>query len=178
MGKRSDYERHERDYYSTPLKAALPLYPFLRGLSFCEPCAGGNHLVRALRPVARCVSRYDLEPQARGIVQLDFRELSEKHICNADVIVTNPPWRENILREMIGHFTLLRPTWLLLSSSLVNNERFCQNSLVYVSDIVPVGRVSWMQNSVTGFDDASWYRFDRKWAQQYYKGWPRQFYGR
>ena len=178
MGKRTNFERHPRDYYPTPLKAALPLYRHIKGLTYCEPCAGGNHLVRALRPAARCVARYDLEPQKAGIAQLDFHDLREEHLNGAELIITNPPWRENLLREMIDHFTTLRPTWLLLSSALVNNERFCTNSMPLMSDFVPVGRVSWMQNGKAGFDDAAWYRFDRSWAGAFYRGWPRAFYGR
>jgi hypothetical protein len=178
MGKRSDFERHERDYYPTPLKAALPLYRYVRGMTYCEPCAGGNHLVRALKPVARCVAKYDIEPQHSSIVRLDFRQLEERHLNGAELIITNPPWKENLLREMIEHFTLLRPTWLLLSSALVNNERFCTNSMKYMSDFVPVGRISWLQNGKSGFEDAAWYRFDRGCTHEYYKGWPRVFSGR
>lgn len=178
MGKRTNFERHPRDYYSTPLKAALPLWSHVKGKTYCEPCAGGNHLVRALKPVAQCVARYDIEPQKAGITQLDFRDISESHLKGADLIITNPPWKEGLLREMILHFTALRPTWLLLSSALVNNERFCEQSMPWLSDLVPVGRVSWLQNGKAGFDDASWYKFDRKWACAFYRGWPRRFYGR
>ena len=41
MGKRSDFERVERDFYPTPIEAVMPLVPHLpkTGL-FAEPCAG------------------------------------------------------------------------------------------------------------------------------------------
>ena len=43
MGKRSNFERIERDYYPTPYEAVLPLIPHLKrhGIeTFAEPCAG------------------------------------------------------------------------------------------------------------------------------------------
>ena len=41
MGKRSNFERREADFYPTPFEAVLPLIPYLRGIrTFAEPCAG------------------------------------------------------------------------------------------------------------------------------------------
>jgi hypothetical protein len=49
MGKRSSFERIPRDFYPTPLKAVLPLIPYLRGVrTFAEPCCADGALVRHL----------------------------------------------------------------------------------------------------------------------------------
>jgi hypothetical protein len=49
MGKRSNFQRREADFYPTPRAAAVPLIPYLRGIrSFAEPCAGDGALVRHL----------------------------------------------------------------------------------------------------------------------------------
>src|SRR3954470_5796311 len=49
MGKRSNFERREADFYPTPLAAVVPLIPYLRSVkSFAEPYAGNGDLVRHL----------------------------------------------------------------------------------------------------------------------------------
>jgi len=48
MGKRSNFERREADFYPTPAKAVQPLIPYLRAAgirSFAEPCCGNGDLV-------------------------------------------------------------------------------------------------------------------------------------
>ena len=59
MGKRSNFERREADFYPTPRAAVLPLIPHLRGIhTFAEPCAGDGALVRHLESFGlRCVYR-------------------------------------------------------------------------------------------------------------------------
>ena len=47
MGKRSDYERKERDFYPTPLEAFLPVVPHLPyNFTYIEPCAGDGTLIK------------------------------------------------------------------------------------------------------------------------------------
>ena len=51
MGKRSNFERREADFYPTPRAAAVPLIPYLAAggvKTFAEPCAGDGDLVRHL----------------------------------------------------------------------------------------------------------------------------------
>ena len=58
MGKRSNFERREADFYPTPRAAVLPLIPYLRGIrSFAEPCAGDGALVRHLEGFGLAASR-------------------------------------------------------------------------------------------------------------------------
>jgi hypothetical protein len=65
VGKRSDFERRERDFYPTPYEAVLPLLPHLpERVRFIEPCAGDGRLVRHLeRHGHHCIDAFDLEPQ-------------------------------------------------------------------------------------------------------------------
>jgi len=62
MGKRSNFERREADFYPTPRAAVLPLIPYLRGIrTFAEPCAGDGALVRHLVSFGfRCVYSDDI----------------------------------------------------------------------------------------------------------------------
>jgi hypothetical protein len=58
VGKRSDFERVERDFYPTPLPAVRPLIPHLGDVvSYAEPCCGDGDLVRHLSDLggAPCV---------------------------------------------------------------------------------------------------------------------------
>jgi hypothetical protein len=53
MGKRSDFERVEKDFYATPAKAVAPLLRWLPHASlFVEPCIGdgrlADHLIAAV----------------------------------------------------------------------------------------------------------------------------------
>jgi hypothetical protein len=64
MGKRSrkNFEPRDRDFWPTPVKAVLPLVPWLKlwGVrTFAEACAGAGHLARLglnfepVKPVGR-----------------------------------------------------------------------------------------------------------------------------
>ena len=49
MGKRSSFERNERDFYPTPVSAVEPLIPHLpERFTYIEPCSGDGALIRAL----------------------------------------------------------------------------------------------------------------------------------
>ena len=59
MGKRSNFERREADFYPTPRAAVLPLIPHLRGSgirTFAEPCAGDGAWSGTWNPSAYAVS--------------------------------------------------------------------------------------------------------------------------
>ena len=52
MGKRSNFERREADFYPTPRAAVVPLIPYILGSgirTFAEPCAGDGALGGAER---------------------------------------------------------------------------------------------------------------------------------
>ena len=80
MGKRSNFERLDRDYYITPLEAVLPLLPHIMGKiqRFAEPCAGNGALIDHIEghdffsleknnPVGVFAS--DIEPQRKDIIK-------------------------------------------------------------------------------------------------------------
>ncbi len=73
MGKRSNFERREADFYPTPRAAVVPLIPYLRGRgirAFAEPCAGDGALVQHLKGFGlRCVYAGDIR---NGQDELDF----------------------------------------------------------------------------------------------------------
>jgi hypothetical protein len=64
MGKRSNFERRERDFYATPAAAVPPLIPHLRlhaVRTFAEPCCGDGALVNYLEGFGlRCVYAGDI----------------------------------------------------------------------------------------------------------------------
>ena len=65
MGKRSEFERVERDYYPTPIEAVLPLVPHLpKKALFAEPCAGDGRLIRHIEQLTNLKGYWmtDIEP--------------------------------------------------------------------------------------------------------------------
>lgn len=177
MGKYSEFEREGRDFYPTPMKAAIPVGPFLKDLRYIEPCAGDGRLIehiRMIQPTASCIAAFDIEPQAeeavgvriiqRDIIKEGFKTKITEY---ADCFVTNPPWINNKdsgfqLNTIIESLSSLLPTWLLMNGSFVFNKK----SAPYMrmcTDVVPIGRVRWIEGSAhSGKEDCAWYRFDNR----------------
>lgn len=174
MGKRSTFDRRDRDYYPTPVSAIKPLVPHLPAVgSYIEPCAGASHLIRGLAevwPGGDCVYASDIEPQSPGIARADLA--APMPLDGVDLFITNPPWpamgqRGEPVISIARHLSALRPTWLLLSSDFAFNAYFGPLSPI-CRMIVAVGRVSWEGNGVAGKDNAAWYLFDDRLGSQ----WP------
>lgn len=171
MGKRSNFERRERDFYPTPYEAVSPLIPFLpENSKFLEPCAGNGALYKHLEKNGHnCVWASDIEPQADLVFKLDAFEIGYGE--GFDFFITNPPWDRKILHPMIDHFRSLRPTWLLFDADWMHTKQASQY-LEYCSKIVSVGRVKWIPDSkMTGKDNCAWYLFEDKKQET-------KFYGR
>jgi hypothetical protein len=156
MGKRSNFERRDADYYSTPQKAVLPLIPFLRhdGVrTFAEPCCGDDALVRHLQSFGlRCVYA--------GDICTGQDALAINCYGTADAILTNPPHTRALLHRMIEHFQRIAPTWLLIDSDWANTQQAAP-FIPSCSDIVPIGRVRWMAGTKwDGKENYAWYQFD------------------
>jgi hypothetical protein len=167
VGKRSNFERIPRDFYPTPRAAVLPLIPHLRGIRrFAEPCAGDGDLIRHLESFGkRCVYAGDISTgqDALALTAAD---------CNyADCGITNlpykypddPPRTTRLMRDLIRHFLdIALPCWLILPHDFSTNENAAP-FLPHCSDIVAVGRVTWIAGTKdTSKDNFSWYRFDSR----------------
>ena len=156
MGKRSNFERRPADFYPTPKAAVLPLIPFLRASrirTFAEPCAGDGDLVRHLE-------EFGLRCAYQGEISSGQDALALDHYGAADAIITNPPWSRDVLHGLITHFQNIAPTWLLLDADW-KETRQAAPFLPHCSDIVPIGRVKWIEGSKhTGKDNTCWYLFD------------------
>ena len=153
MGKRSNFERVEDDFYPTPLEAVPPLIPHLRGVrTFAEPCAGDGDLIRHLESFGlRCVSHGDIRTGQDALAV---------HHYDADTIITNPPYDPRpdapADRALSGRSA---PTWLLLDADWAHTQQAAP-FLPRCSDIVAIGRVKWIEGSKhTGKDNYAWYRF-------------------
>lgn len=172
MGKRSDFERVERDFYPTPIEAVRPLIPHLpeKG-AFTEPCAGDGRLIGWLaNDYFRCVSSYDIAPMAEDIGKQDALTFKPKFVGNC--FITNPPWDRKILHPLIEHLTTMAPCWLLFDADWAHTKQSAQY-MPWLAKIVSVGRVKWIEDSkMTGKDNCAWYLFDRNHVG------PTEFYGR
>ena len=161
MGKRSSFERIERDFYPTPFEAVKPLLPYLltNVENYAEPCAGDGTLIIHLSNHVDCLWASDIDPQANDIDKKDALEVNENDLQDVDMIITNPPWSRNLLHPMIDHFRKLKPTWLLFDAGWMFTKQ-AKEFLPYCETILTVGRLKWIPDSkYTGKDDCCWYLF-------------------
>lgn len=161
MGKRSNFERRERDYYPTPLDAVKPLLPHLKPRTyFLEPCAGGGHLIDHLTAAGHiCVGAWDLEPQRDDI---EKRDALETECFSGNCYITNPPWARELLHPLIIRLSEQLPTWLLFDADWAHTIQAAPY-LPRLRRIVAVGRVKWIPDSpYTGKDNCCWHLFDAK----------------
>jgi len=158
MGKRSSFERNERDYYPTPYSAMIPLLPFLNNERFCEPCAGDGRMIKYLTDAGHtCAAAWDIEPRGWGIDKQDARTQS---IGNITSFITNPPWSRPELHAIINNLSSQHPTWLLFDADWMHTRQ-ANSYWQKCSMIVSVGRVKWIENSPSvGKDNCCWYRFE------------------
>lgn len=159
MGKRSNFERIERDFYPTPSEAVLPLVRHLGGVrTFAEPCCGNGALVSHLEFYGlRCVYAGDI---ATG---QDALALTTADIKGAPII-TNPPFSkvsQPLLRRMIQHFLRIGSTaWLLLPADFASNKWFAP-FLSQCTDVVTFGRVRWFPDTKgNSTENFAWYCFE------------------
>lgn len=161
MTKRASgkFKRNPKDFYRTPESAVLPLLPHLRSLVwFEEPCAGDGALVDILVGAGHyCTYAGDIAPKRNDV--LTFDALKQER-TEAQYYITNPPWTRDTLHQLIEHLSGIAPTWLLFDADWMHTKQSIQY-LRFCQKIVSVGRVSWMGNGVSGFDNCAWYLFDR-----------------
>lgn len=158
MGKRSDFERVERDFYPTPYEAVKPLIPHLpEWYSFIEPCAGDGRLVEHLeKHGGKCSWASDIEPMNENINKANAFDIEMR----AAYTITNPPWNRKILHPMIEHFSNINPTWLLFDADWIHTKQSVP-FLSRLKKVVSIGRVKWIEDSKSvGKDNCCWYLFD------------------
>ena len=152
MGKRSNFERREKDFYPTPEEAVLPLLPFLRKHTrYTEPCAGDGDLIAHLNKYGHeCVCSFDEDEDAT--VSKRFK---------GSLYITNPPWDRKLLHPIIVNLSDTAPTWLLFDADWMHTKQ-SKEYLPRLKKIVSVGRVKWIPDSkMTGKDNCCWYLFDK-----------------
>lgn len=166
MGKRSNFDRNPRDFYPTPYQAIIPLLPYVSG-SFVEPCAGDGRLIRHLSKHGLvCVSAYDIEPDnsnEENLIKIQEIDLTDPNcgFHTFDQIITNPVWERKTLEKMLNLFIKTAPTWLLLKADYAHTkEDGAKKFMKHCSMIVSVGRISWMENGISGKDNCAWYKFE------------------
>jgi hypothetical protein len=163
MGKRSNFERRELDFYPTPWEAIAPMVRYFPypPTNYCEPCAGAGDLIQHLSKLGhKCVSAFDIQPKADGIWQHDASFLDISDLAGADMIITNPPWERTILHQIIERCAILKPTWLLFDADWMHTKQSIPY-MQYCHKVVSIGRVKWIEGSAgAGKDNACWYLFD------------------
>lgn len=165
MGKRSEFEKVEKDFYATiDDRAVKHLLPYIKDIkTFVEPCCGEMDLINMLSRLAphlQCVEYSDINNGQDALL------INEDYLLGADAIITNPPWSRDkksdyLLHKMIMHFKDLAPTWLLFDADWAYTKQSIPY-MKYCTDIVPVGRLIWIAGTTTsGKDNCAWYRFDK-----------------
>ncbi len=176
MGKRSNFDRIERDFYPTPEEGFLPLISHLPKQKFyyTEPCAGDGALVKWITKHTKGVgmTHSDIVPKQSWIQKKDMFRVSIPPTGRQSFVITNPPWNRKILHPMIDHFALQCPTWLLFDADWPHTKQ-SQPYMDWLVKIVSVGRLKWIPDSkMTGKDNCCWYLFDATNKE------VTQFYGR
>jgi hypothetical protein len=135
-----------------------PLLPHLPDhLIFDEPCAGDGSLIDALGPHGHvCWRASDIEPAAGDIEPQDALNIS---CTEAEMFITNPPWNWETLNALISHLVQIAPAWLLLNADVMHNKRMAPHMKRCVK-IASIGRISWMQNGQSGYENCVWMLFD------------------
>ncbi len=142
-----------KDLVDTPkscaeiLSAALP-----PTLQFSEPCAGARVLADHLESLGHdCVEAYDLAPRDPRVDRGDACTRIPRRLA-----ITNPPYSRNsaipILKAAISW---PHGAWLLVPHDWLANRWFAPFAR-HVGRLLPVGRVSWLGNGQSGFENSSW----------------------
>jgi hypothetical protein len=179
MTKRASgqFERRQLDHYPTPAAAVAPLIPHLARTgvkTFVEPCCAEGELVDHLEKEGlTCLMRGDIrEGQPYGAIPFDARAWKKSDFRKADATITNPPWKEPMLSEIMEHQSIFVPSWFLIYSDWLFTRQSSKLMHERCTDIVPIGRVKWFPESKSvGYDNCCWVRMDLN-KQQDVVFWP------
>lgn len=176
MGKRNSgkFQRRARDYYKTPPDAVVVLEKYIthrydgRPFFYAEPMVGDGAIIKAMNELrgekATCVWASDIEPQMDGAAVRDVMDVDALNLLTADMVISNPPYprpggRGDPTVKIIEHLSSLKTTLLLLPADFMHNS-YSDNVMARCRSIVSVGRISWEQNGVGGYENYAWYHFD------------------
>lgn len=170
MGKRSEFERVEKDFYRTiDSRAVDALAPHLKpSTTYAEPCFGEGDLVQSLAIKGHHAAYVSDISSGK-----DALTLTSSDLYGCECIITNPPWSRPVLHQMIDVFTWAAPyVWLLFDADWAHTKQSAKYMSV-CTDIVSVGRLIWIPGTtMTGKDNCAWYRFSLD------KKEPTRFFGR
>jgi len=180
MGKRSNFDRKDKDFYETPQDAvevlAQQYYSFSTDeLDYFDPCYGGGAIERGLDKfvLSVCLGRFELTPE-------DYPRNEGHHIYRADAtfhdysanlrfkdiryFITNPPWTRFLLHAIIDNLAGQKPTWLLFDADWMHTKQSAEY-MKYCVKVVSIGRVKWFPDSKhTGKENCCWYLFDKNYT--------------
>jgi hypothetical protein len=157
--------RRKNDWYATPRKAVEPLVAHLpEYASFCEPCAGDGALIRHIVELTDDSIWpklwFDIEPKSADVYVGNALELNAEKLLGVDLIITNPPFKWDMLQPMLDHLPELKPTWLLLPFGYAANKRMAPYMKI-CRKVQPIGRVKWIEDSKhSSTEDHAWFLFD------------------
>lgn len=185
MGKRSDFEKHDKSQYLTPEGPVHALIPFLpkSPFTFAEVCAGDGRLVNHIQRLSMGRAGWisDIDPvgaseladlkyggaERDDVWARDALDVTQRDLNNAmiNMVITNPPWERTkahnyILHRLIEHYGGMIRTWFLFDGDWAHTVQAQPYLEKYCTRIVSIGRVKWLPDSKhTGKDNACWYEF-------------------
>ena len=153
--KTDNAKKNPQDFWPTPVSAVTPLARILPPATvYDEPCAGDGALVAGLASYGHiCANAFDTMPRAAGIRLQDA--------LTADVgrmIITNPPYRWDLLQPLLDRWIGAVECWLLLPWDMPCNKRMTPYA-THIDRVLPLGRVSWMGNGQGGMENSGWFHF-------------------
>lgn len=149
-------DREENDFYRTPIEA-VRLISHMVTPNAWEPCAGDGRISLTLG----LTHASDIDPKHDSIKQIDF--LQSGNIFDADMIVTNPPFK--LWREIINHsFELNLPALLLIPEEKLagSNNKDLQRHVYYrgtVSSLIKFDTLSGRIVNGNGTLRCGWFLF-------------------
>lgn len=166
MAKRNNdqggFERKGRDFYATIDPDAVEFFKYNDiPCRYIEPCAGSGDLCRLLQnyPNHTLHRAFDIEPQADYIEKKDASLLTLEDLEGADLVITNPPYKWEMLKPIMDNLLPKISTWLLLPADTMHNVRMADYINKYCYGVASVGRLYWEENKVKGKDNFVWYCF-------------------
>jgi hypothetical protein len=153
-----EYERQSHDFYPTPAwvtECLLDTVP-LRGIIW-EPCAGKGAMAKVIAAAGHQVVATDLVERAAGVfpVVSGVDALHAPLPAGVQAIVTNPPYRRDLLPQLVGHWLgllepvrgqlclLLRALW----AESASGQDVTTRHPAYAGRIKLPGRIRWFEGS-------------------------------